>query len=339
MTDKHEENRPEPGTPSFQMFNLETMSGVHPGSRTAIMQRIRLWPRPENVQPPQWARLLWYTQPPSCVLYLQAEANDQWQSTPLLHLSDPQPHDFVPRLQAALAKFGWQLLTCGSCRYWQRLSGAVNVDNLPLGYCRWERENTENSVLPEVLRQQSALALACPAWAAGQFPFDSAPAKAQPEEASETSAGVWTQIKQRVWKRSRRRGHTRLSDRIVERSGVGAGTEPCFACQGRIANLAALTVSTEQDDKRTFSLWRCRRCHTFYLNDWIDRWERLDSLETEERYFRLAPAEAGEIFAMFEGVAGGEHPSGRHHRTQQREWLEAFLAPRTPLSHQIRQGR
>ncbi|MEZ4634033.1 MAG: hypothetical protein R2856_03485 [Caldilineaceae bacterium] len=29
---------------SYQIFNLETMSGVYPGSRTAVMQRIRLLP-------------------------------------------------------------------------------------------------------------------------------------------------------------------------------------------------------------------------------------------------------------------------------------------------------
>jgi hypothetical protein len=100
-----------------------------------------------------------------------------------------------------------------------------------------------------------------------------------------------------------------------------------------------MTVATDEDDKRTFSVWRCRRCHTFYLNDWIDRWERLDSLETEESYYRLAPVEAVELLALFDNVIGGEHPAGRRNRSKQRAWLEQFIQNRHRLSHQIRQGR
>ena len=120
---------------------------------------------------------------------------------------------------------------------------------------------------------------------------------------------------------------------------MGAGTEPCFACQGRIANLGALTVDTDEGDKHTYSVWRCRACHTTYLNSWIDRWERLDSLETEETYYRIAPAEAVEVLAVIDGVVGGEHPAGRHTRAAERAWFEAFVRERRPLSHQRKQGR
>ena len=126
---------------------------------------------------------------------------------------------------------------------------------------------------------------------------------------------------------------------MIERSGVGAGTEPCFACQGRIANLGALAVATPEGDKQTFSIWRCRACYTYYLNDWIDRWERTDSLETEERYYRLAPAEALAILAVIDNVVHGEHPARRHERGAERAWLLAFIGARAELSHQIRQGR
>ena len=108
-----------------------------------------------------------------------------------------------------------------------------------------------------------------------------------------------------IWGRMRRRSAETVRQReappctcgtweegLIERSGVGAGTEPCFACQGRIANLGALAVATPEGDKQTFSVWRCRSCYTYYLNDWIDRWERTDSLETEESYYRLCPTEA-----------------------------------------------
>ena len=120
---------------------------------------------------------------------------------------------------------------------------------------------------------------------------------------------------------------------------MGAGTEPCFACQGRIANLGALAVASPEGDKQTYSVWRCRLCYTYYLNDWIDRWERTDSLETEETYYRLAPQEALEILAVIEGVAGAEHPARRHERDAQRTWMQQFLGDRPPLSHQIKQGR
>ena len=155
------------------------------------------------------------------------------------------------------------------------------------------------------------------------------------------------------WGRLRRRltGHAAPSDktqavpqlrweeRIVERSGVGAGTEPCFACQGRIANLGALAVASQEGDKQTYSVWRCRQCFTYYLNDWIDRWERTDSLETEETYYRLAPQEALEILAVIDGVVDAEHPARRHERGAQRIWMQQFIGARPVLSHQIKQGR
>jgi hypothetical protein len=129
------------------------------------------------------------------------------------------------------------------------------------------------------------------------------------------------------------------ADRIVERSGVGAGTEPCFACQGRIANLGALAVASPEGDKQTFSVWRCRQCFTYYLNDWIDRWERTDSLETEETYYRLAPQEALEMLAVIDGVVDAEHPARRHERGAERAWMVDFIGAREPLSHQVKQGR
>ena len=120
---------------------------------------------------------------------------------------------------------------------------------------------------------------------------------------------------------------------------MGAGTEPCFVCQGRIANLGALAVESDEGDQQTYSVWRCRVCFTTYLQDWVDRWVRLDSLETEESYYRVNPAEASALLQIFFTVAGGEHPAQRRTRTEQRAQLRAFLAARTPLSRQIRQGR
>jgi hypothetical protein len=100
-----------------------------------------------------------------------------------------------------------------------------------------------------------------------------------------------------------------------------------------------LTVGTPEGDKQTFSIWRCRHCYTTYLNNWIDRWERLDSLETEESYYRIAPAEAKELLTIIYSVVGGEHPNRRHERQVEGAHFLAFIAERSPLSHQIRQGR
>ena len=125
----------------------------------------------------------------------------------------------------------------------------------------------------------------------------------------------------------------------MERSGVGAGTEPCFACQGRIANLGALAVESTAGDKQTFSVWRCRSCYSLYLSDWSDRWERLENLETEELIYRVAPAEAAELLSLILSVPGGEHPAQRAERSHLRDWLLNFAANRPLLSRQIKQGR
>ncbi len=129
------------------------------------------------------------------------------------------------------------------------------------------------------------------------------------------------------------------TEQLLERTGVGAGAESCFGCHGRIANLGALVVASPEGDKQTYSVWRCRQCYATYFNRWIDRWERLDSLETDETYWRIAPVEAIALLAVMAGVAGGEHPKGRHERTAERDRFEAFVADRPPVSHQIKLGR
>jgi hypothetical protein len=157
-------------------------------------------------------------------------------------------------------------------------------------------------------------------------------------EIAESKLRFWTRWRKRV-RRWLQQGRRSDGETLVERSGVGAGTEPCFVCQGRIANLGALAVETPDGDRQTFSIWRCRNCYTTYLNDWIDRWERLDSLDTEETYYRIAPHEALALLTLVNSVAGGEHPGRRRERNDQRSRLLQFIAGRTPLSHQVRQGR
>jgi len=97
---------------SFQRFNLETMSGIFPGTHTQVFQRLQLQrlaaPTGESV----WAQTLWYDEPAACVVYVQ---DADWQSKghkvreaiPLLRLADPLVGDFNQQLQAALHQTGW----------------------------------------------------------------------------------------------------------------------------------------------------------------------------------------------------------------------------------------
>lgn len=325
----------------IQLFNLESMAGVSPGTRTQRFQRVRLLPL-QTVAEPVWAQILWYDDPRSCVIFL-LEANGRPASEPLVRVVEPD-HPVYSLLQNALQRAGWRLQSCGGCRHWHPESGQTE-EGLAAGRCWWDGGDEAS-----VLHLQSELALCCPHWEqAGGEPMADPLKGVQGEtikplrkiaEISESKLSFW----QRLWRRTLRQ--VRLAsvassweERLAERSGVGAGAEPCCACQGRIANLGALAVETDEGDTQTFSVWRCRLCFTTYLNDWIDRWVRLENLETEERYYRVAPSEAIELLNLIYAVQGAEHPARRRERTAQRQHILQFMARRTPVSHQIRQGR
>ncbi len=332
---------------TYQRFNLATMSGVFPGVRTMVYQRVRLRSlREENIT--VWARLLWYDEPPSCVVEMEERMDaSAVQVTPLLRIPDPGGVSFGSTLRAALAAAGWQMLACGACAHWRPLA-TLTPDQLATGAC--DRRSAVDD-FPPLLATQSLLAAACRHWQPGaeHAPLHPPPAAVAispiPKRAERENDDRWTlagQVRRWLGRKEKPSGAaapTEWADRMVERSGVGAGTEPCFACQGRIANLGALAVATPEGDKQTFSVWRCRHCYTYYLNDWIDRWERTDNLETEERYYRLSPAEALEVLAVIENVVHAEHPARRHERNAQRQWILNYLAGQSVLSHQIRQGR
>jgi hypothetical protein len=324
-------------------FNLETMSGVFPGTRTQVFQRVQL--RALDGEKGAWGVLYWYEAPRACALFLlEADASSTVMEEPLLRLVTPW-EEMNQQLQHALHVAGWQLVACGSCTHWQPVA-VTTPDQVAGGQCGWQLDG-EDKETPVILGRQSLLALSCPHWTSALRPLtlsahpteQAAPVR-KVAEVSESKLPLGA----RLWRRLQRwRQHTSTETgweaNLLERSGVGAGTEPCFVCQGRIANLGALAVETAEGDKQTFSVWRCRNCYTTYLNDWIDRWERLDSLETEERYYRVAPAEARKLLALIYTVTGGEHPGGRRERVAERDQLLRFVADRAPLSHQVRQGR
>lgn len=327
----------------FQLFNPETMSGVFPGARTQVYQRVRLTPIDGAAEGACWALFLWYDDPSSCVIYRQNNANGQLDNLPLAQLSLSTGETLTRRLQEALNVAGWQMETCGACIHW-RASISQESDQFPKGRCTLLPDNHEAP--PAVLAAQSFLALRCESWRPTVeeiAPAEEIVVRPLPRAAqlSDSKKRGWERVRMFIqrWFVPKRAGDVPLAERLIERSGVGAGTEPCFVCQGRIANLTALAVESDEGDKETFSVWRCRSCFTLYLSDWVDRWERLDSLETEESIYRLAPVEALAILQRFDSVVGGDHPGRRRDRNEIRAWIKGQIAGRTPVSHIVKQGR
>jgi len=339
------------GKDTGPLFNLQTMSGVFAGTRTPIFQRIRAQARNGATTVRHWLQLAWYVDPAVCVVYAFQPGTAVAYEQPMISLADPLTGDFTQKLQAALHATEQQLVSCGSCRFWQS-NHIVTLDQLPIGVCRWRPDGSDqDAALPDTLAMQSTLALDCAHWQQVlSVADDPTSAVRSMDRASLTpmrKAAESADIRLSLWQRMRKRFMAKqaagqpmdLHTMLLERSGVGAGTEPCFVCQGRLANLGALAVETAEGDKQTFSIWRCRHCYTLYLNNWIDRWERLDNLETEETYYRLAPAEAKQLLTLLYSVVGGEHPNRRAERDTERTQFLHFMVGRTPLSHQIRQGR
>ena len=377
----------------LQLFNLETMSGIFPGVRTRIFQRLRLVAT--DGARAEWALLSWYDDPAACVLRLQTDfitgdtggaekgtssqkGKRQSRSPVLLRIEEPLAGDLVADLRTGLAESGYLLHACGSCGFWQQMDKRT-VDGLTVGRCGWQSTTGTVHDTGEFAKgefaEQSCLALGCAHWqdsavqeAAGQESAVQRPALLKPSSldsasdatrsdaislgeesvvvtagevtASPKSKGLLGRVRGWIGQKQVARvdlGHSSVA--LLERSGVGAGTEPCFVCSGRLANLGALTVESAEGDKQTFSVWRCRSCYTFYLNSWIDRWERLDTLETEESHFRIAPAEALTALKTIQSRPGGDHPKERAERVEERTWFEKFISGREPISHQVKQGR
>jgi hypothetical protein len=352
------------------------MSGITPGTRTRVFQRVRLRAiTGDDAGAVRWARLLWYAvdddvvhaeaddgwrinavEGAVCTVHLQDDDGDSWLMEALVSLANVCADGLMAVLKSALSAEGWKLQSCGFCRWWQP-GNIRQIDGLPVGRCGFERGANDKIDVPELLAIQSTLALDCDAWTeragdvqpvsdAGrsELPENDGPDEvppALPKAAESKSGGGFLS---RLGARFGRGQESELQsqtwqEKLVERSGVGAGTESCFACQGRIANLGALTVETPDSDKQTYSVWRCRTCYGTYLNSWIDRWERLDNLETDEQVYRVAPADACEFLAVIDGVVGGDHPAGREHRHEQRRWFEAHIISLDSVSRQVKHGR
>ena len=249
-----------PGEPNprgaLQGFNLETMSGVFPGTRTQIHQRLRLLPGPERTAQGEsagWARAFWYAEPPAMLLYRQVDDAGHLSAEPLLRLENPAEGDLRRRLHDALSALGWTPFTCGSCVHWSPSTSATD-DGFQMGRCTIT--STAEADVPEALSGQSMLALGCGRWSlpgeGGPEPgMGSLPTAPLPKiaETTESKLKPWPRLKLGIRRRIESLGRPpqpppTLAEGLSERSGVGAGTEPCFVCQGRIANLGALTTAS-----------------------------------------------------------------------------------------------
>ncbi len=253
-----------------------------------------------------------------------------------------QPAEMLALLSAAVAADGYHVRACGTCANFRSSGPAHQASGNWAGYCTWARERqVESAVLTQLV-----LAAPCDHYAPEEAGRGSPPStpnlspSALPtvSPARRKQKGRWRNWWRRL--RGEREGPGPESPRddervLVERSGRRPGTVPCPSCSGRIANLGALSTVTEQGDTRTFSVWRCRQCLAYFLEDWVDAWVRTDSLETVERLYRLAPAEA---MTALDQVARCPHPSPqeRHLLTPEKTWFADFVATRVPLRAAIR---
>jgi hypothetical protein len=330
------------------------MSGVHAGSRSQLFHRVRLYPAASyttlSEAPFVWYQIMWQAAT-ATVQCKPLDAAVLPSNLPEITLPLTDPDASLAALDEQLQHKGWLLHSCGTCANWEHTTTTRTEDGLAMGLCRWQQSSGEMAELPPQILTQSVLSLECHHWQGCQQPlsrqisrhFTAAPV-VPPVPRSAALDIDRLRFWPRMWAHLRKRWQPAVSrldwrENLVERSGVGAGTESCFACQGRIANLGALAVSSPEGDKQTLSVWRCRSCHTTYFNDWIDRWERVDTLETEELYYRVPPALGGQMLDLIFSEVGGEHPAHRAGRNDLRTKILMLVHGLEPLSRQIRQGR
>ena len=226
------------------------------------------------------------------------------------------------KIQDALLGRGINIASCGACQHWQH--GEAH-----LGWCRWNRENRPLTTIAE----QTILASPCDHFLAQDVPRKPDLQNfVQPRHPQKTEKRLsWWQ---RVFHKPASDEFDGNEERFIEQSGKRPGTIPCLVCPGRMANLGAQKSKTPEKDDRTFSVWRCRECYSYFLNDYTDKWVRLDSLEVVDVYFRLAPQEAVECLAVIE-----ETQNRKRTVAEMQEWMGNFLQARSPARREVRHSR
>lgn len=356
----------------FPRFNVGAMSGVFSGTRTERFFRLRLAHKAENPFALYWYQLLIPPEPGVHAPYLLAryrpvEQRSRGQNSPPPAEAGGETEavqfyapELLQSLPAQLDALGYDLHACGTCRFWQQQRRATQIE-AATGRCTFTPDRLDENLAQEAdaHRDQSALALGCIHWRAraqdtpidGQGtgsaePTDSAldPGALQPSSTetdsaqANTGSGAIARLLSGLFGNRQKKAP---ADRPLfgERSGVGAGTEACFACQGRLANLGALVVESPEGDPETYSIWRCRECRSIFLNRWFDRWVRTDSLETDETHFRIAPLEAAEGLAIMRATPNADHPQERQLRTEIGAPLRRLAASADQISRTIKLGR
>lgn len=301
-------------------FQTETMSGVAAGSRSLHYFRIRLRLKRDDAR--RWGRIALREREQPTHFSLESIDSPELETAPLLALEAVGSDELDEQLPALLQQTGYEALICGTCGHWQPLTGQQDESGVRLGACRLKTEPL--SFPPELLRQ-SGLAVECPGWTESSRRREPEPepsAAPKEDEAPRPLGGLLS----RLWRRPKTNAVP--GQPILDRARSTTGSLPCFTCHGSLANLGARNLSTVEGDKRTLSVWRCRVCHVYLLNDFIDRWERLDTLEIEEKFYRLAPFEA--LSLLEEAGADAE------------SWMRRcaeLTTNRVPMSKQKRHGR
>ena len=231
------------------------------------------------------------------------------------------------QLQAQMASLGIEIAGCGACAHW----AAPTTDADAAGHCTWERADrpandvSAQTALASPCQQFAPVSRDAPAAAEAVAPaiVTAAPAAARPS----------------FWQRwlpppTPPVAGNSLEELMVERSGKRPGTIPCQVCPGRMANLGAQKCRTGDGDERTFSVWHCRTCLAYFLNDWTDKWVRTDSLEVVDIYYRLAPQEALACLIHIEAA----HTKQTAPAAMQ-SWFESYLHQRPPAHREVRRAR
>lgn len=350
-------------------FNLDTMSGVFPGVKPRHFFRFRISNciRTSESQPesqPRWVAAIWLEEPEAWVV-IDEQGNETCR------VAGSYDVITIDQLIESLRSLGHEPHCCGTCTFWKVdraqnekvRSGTCALEN---GHCGislpWD---ADISMLKRV-DSQTAPSLACEYWIHQCTPLelgnptakvtstqngnDARSVAKDPilDKEGSTGAGLVERVKKRLVRpftrlvKSRNNGalESATTSRFeLEQSGYSAGTEPCLTCHGRMANMASITAESTSGDTQTYSLWRCRVCNATYLNSWVDRWARLDNLETEEKIYRLSPLEFATIYGQISPANNLSTAGEPQSQPSPHEWLREYASSRVPLSHQIRHGR
>ena len=372
-----------PERPLRDQFNLDTMSGIYPGERPAVYQRVLAVRVDRPDAPAHWFRLSWDQQPPGPLFHPDEPQAGDVDRLPTFRLAVTDARQTCILLASELAQRKWALHTCGTCAFWHRQQDATAGGDAA-GQCGYRpaepqgaatnataaRAKNKDDAFPAAsadsvhsgvnpflplyyaasdLTAQSALSMACRHWAAAPSAHSAFAAQDHPNSEAapvqpaisepQAAPSLWRRLQTLLLPGRRAKVDRPSAKSIRSKKATAVGTEPCFACQGRIARLGSLTLAEPSKDNETFTVWRCHTCYTTYLGDWIDRWVRLDSLETEETLYRVAPADAAGLLEAFQiSQTNADMRSGDSRRVLETR-LRSMTQELEPLSHQVKLGR